>query len=146
MSLWTHVAAVFQYDTISHKYVHHDSYKPDWDLVFGKQTVVPVDYESIDAWFESVDDAYNNPDKYMPFDSEGSLQRSVWENPKQSSSAHYTITIFGDLRDYTDTEEIKKWFERSCHRGWLRQGTCHVFTEGLDIEETWSEDFVYDEG
>lgn len=35
-----------------------------------------------------------------------------WANPDNAAVAKYTITIFGDLRDYDDEHEIISYFNR----------------------------------
>lgn len=155
MSVWTHVAAVFRYDSIAAEFCDvvdvetqwgkRKRHVPNWDLVFGKATFEPddiTDDEQIGKWLKSVDDAYDNRGEYLPFGSEGSLQISVWTNPDGSSAAKYTISIFGDLRDYDSVDEIEKWFQRSCKRGSLRQAACHCEIEGF-CERTWGSGWTY---
>lgn len=142
MSVWAHVAATFRYDGVDDEFMSDGA--PDWDKVFGCCTLEPIDYtdEEVDAWIESVGDAYDHPDDYVPFGSEGSLQRTVWVNPCRSHAARYTVTVFGDLRDYDDVDAIHRWFDRSCERGMLRQAVCHVNVEGRE-SATWEHDFVF---
>jgi hypothetical protein len=105
---------------------------PDWDEVFGCCTLEPIDYsdEEVDAWIESTEDAYDHPDDYMPFGSEGSLQRTVWVNPCRSHAARYTVTVFGDLRDYEDHEAIHQWFLSVCDKCHMRQAVCNCDVSG----------------
>ncbi|MBQ9613060.1 MAG: hypothetical protein IJV14_10830 [Lachnospiraceae bacterium] len=35
-------------------------------------------------------------------------------NPDKSSIAAYTVTIFGDLRDHDDPQDIIDWFKKKC--------------------------------
>ena len=42
----------------------------------------------------------------------------------------YTITIFGDLRDYDDPDAIISWFKDCCKDVWVRQAVITVETEG----------------
>jgi hypothetical protein len=69
-----------------------------------------------------------HPDEYLPHGSEGSLQKSVWENPDSTAVAHWTVTVWGDLRDHDSIDEIEKWFRGCCDRlrDWLRQACCEI--------------------
>lgn len=121
---------------------------PDWDEVFGRETYEPLDYDMFgEEWRkyrESVMDAEEHPDGYMPFGSEGSLHKSVWTNPDESHMAAYVITVFGDLRDYDDVDAIKKWFIDSCRKCSIRQAVCDVKVDCWDTlrHETWSYDDI----
>ena len=59
-------------------------------------------------------DARKHPKKYLPMGSEGSLRMSVWTNPEIHHVARYTVSIFGDLRDYDTPETIIEWFKKKC--------------------------------
>ncbi len=51
----------------------------------------------------------------VPGGSEGSLQFSFWNNPDLSSVAAYSVSVFGDLRDFGSPEDvklIKEWFKK----------------------------------
>ena len=39
---------------------------------------------------------------------------SVWVNPNLDSITSYTVSIFGDLRDHDDPDEIIDWFKDKC--------------------------------
>lgn len=138
MSVWTHVAAVFRIDGIKLKEAKHGSIngvvKIDWDKITGKAIydgdwISEDDYEQQklkDSW----DDYKKHPRRYMPAGSEGSLQRLLWINPDGYCLAHYTVTVFGDLRDYDDYEAIHKWFDEVCDRCYIRQAVCHCDVSG----------------
>lgn len=81
---------------------------------------------------ESYDDYRKNPDEYVPVGSEGGLDVSVWVNPDDSCLAAFTISAFGDLRDFGsgDVEKVKSWFSRVCSKACIRQAVCQVNTEG----------------
>lgn len=51
---------------------------------------------------------------YIPGGSEGCLDYSVNVNPDISHLAAYVISIWGDLRDYDDADEVKEWFVNWC--------------------------------
>lgn len=102
MSSWTHVAAIVRVDGFR---IFDDDIGPDWDAIFGKECLFLA---SRDKW----DDAMEHPDKYLPMGSEGSLRKTVWVNPDLSHADAYTISIFGDLRDYDSPETIIEWFKK----------------------------------
>lgn len=104
MSDWTHVAGVIRVNQIK-----LDEHVPDlnFEELIGKE--VRFSDES-DIWA----DARKHPEKYLPMGSEGSLRMSVWTNPDISHVARYTVSIFGDLRDYDTPETIIEWFKKKC--------------------------------
>lgn len=121
MSVWTHVVGVVRIDSIR---ISDDI--PNFDKYFGKEWTFDDmwDDEPIYREFET------NPDTFMPSGSEGSLNKSVWVNPDRNSMSAYTITIFGDLRDYDDPDAIISWFKDCCKDVWVRQAVITVETEG----------------
>lgn len=109
MSNWTHVAGIIRVDGLR----INGKPKVDFDEILGKECL----WESpTGVW----DDAETNPDKYLPMGSEGSLQKSVWENPIKNCLDAYTISIFGDLRDHHSTSDIIEWFKEKCKLLWVR--------------------------
>lgn len=72
--------------------------------------------------------------------SEGSLQ-VVMHTVPGDTIAKYVATIFGDLRDYEDEQEVIKYFNRIVDGQWVRQGCFSFFVEGREVRT-----FVYDEG
>ena len=124
MSNWTHVAGIIRIDAF-----RFNDYDPDFDRLIGKECL----WESPkNVW----DDAENNPDKYLPMGSEGSLQKSVWFNPDANCLASYTVSIFGDLRDHDSTKEIIDWFKKICKKVWVRNAVITVTNERYGTE-TW---------
>lgn len=119
MSSWTHVAGIIRVDSIRLS----DSI-PDFDKLIGKECL----WESDEKIWK---DVHENPDKYLPMGSEGSLQKSIWVNPDQSYVASYTISIFGDLRDHYSAQKIVDWFKTICDKLWVRNA---VITVDNDIE------------
>lgn len=99
MSNWTHVAAIFRIDSFTRDL--------KFDEIFGEE----LHWNDPENKWE---DASNNPEKYLPLGSEGSLNISVWEEPDLSCIAAYTVSIFGDLRDHESVDEIIKWFDEKC--------------------------------
>ena len=142
MSVWMHVAAVFRIDGVRKEYcggIVNDRPSIDWDKVTGKviydgEWTTDDDYElrrMEDDWA-----AYEkHPKRFVPTGSEGSLQRLLWINPKCYNAARYTVTVFGDLRDYEDFDKIKEWFESVCERCYIRQAVCQC-DNGYE-KQTW---------
>lgn len=98
MSNWTHVAAIARIDDL-----RFDESIPDFEEIFGRT----LDSEDpLSKWEE----AREHPEKFLPMGSEGSLNMSVWVNPDESYVAAYTVSIFGDLRDHDNPQEIVDWF------------------------------------
>lgn len=102
MSTWTHVAATVRIDDFRFS---DDQDIPDWDKIFGKECRYNAPR---DVW----EDCYEHPEKYLPCGSEGSLRKTAWVNPDSHNVAAYTVTIFGDLRDYDSPETIIEWFKK----------------------------------
>ena len=102
MSAWTHVAAIVRVDYIR---MFDNLAGPDWDAIFGKECLF---FEFIGKW----GDAMAHPETYLPMGSEGSLRKTVWTNPDLSHADAYTVSIFGDLRDYDSPETIIEWFKK----------------------------------
>lgn len=113
MSNWTHVAGIIRIDAI--RCMEEEI---DFDALIGKE------YD-----WESHHDIWINPDKYMPMGSEGSLNKHIWINPDKSCIAAYTVSIFGDLRDHDDPQEIIDWFKSICNKCWVRNATIVVENE-----------------
>lgn len=145
MSTWTHVAAVFRIDGMREINVPriNGRIKPRWDEITGRaiydcDAMTDDSYElrrELDDW----KDYDKNPEQFMPTGSEGSLQRLVWENPDRSSLASYTVTVFGDLRDYSDQKAIHDWFDGVCEKCWIRQAVCNCTVDGTSYTWEWKE-------
>lgn len=102
MSNWTHVAAIFRID-----HFRIDGNEMDFTQFFGRELNA---FDGRYVWLESD----KHPNKFLPCGSEGSLKMSVWTNPNPCAMAAYTVSIFGDLRDHDDVDEIIDWFEEKC--------------------------------
>ena len=120
MSFWTHVAAIARVDS---------SGKMDFEKEFGKEVFFDSD---IETW----KDAEKCPEKYLPLGTEGSLNMSVWETPEENSLARYTVSIFGDLRDYYDYKSIINWFKNKIENLMIRQASITVYLDG-DTSYSW---------
>lgn len=129
MSVWTHVAGTIRVD-----YIKWDEDDPElnFDEIIGKECLFASDSET---W----DDARNNPDKYLPMGSEGSLQKTVWINPNTNCVARYTVSIFGDLRDHNSPQEIIDWFKKICSKpGYLVRNAVILASNEASGDLTWS--------
>lgn len=112
MSIWTHVAATIRFDAIR---AFGNNHKPDLGST--------VEYDSPEEdW-----DACN-----VPKGSEGSLQTHLWINPQTSNLAAYTATIWGDLRDYEDVEEVIAYLDRITEGQMVRNGIATIEVEGSE--------------
>lgn len=127
MSNWTHVAGIIRVDGL--RCLDDVLGEPNFDEIIGKECLWESPKE---VW----DDADDNPDKYLPMGSEGSLQKSIWINPDKDCMDSYTISIFGDLRNHDNVKEIIDWFKEKCKKLWVRNAVITVENEWYGIE-TW---------
>ena len=98
MSNWTHVAGIFRIDDI-----RMDDTIPDFEKIFGKTIL-----------FEDIYDENLYDKETLPMGSEGSLEMSVVINPKKNSIPSYVVSVYGDLRDHDNPQEIIDWFKEKC--------------------------------
>lgn len=110
MSQWTHVCAIIRFDAIP---------------ILGCGVMQLSDLGKTASWDEGNFDSCT-----VPCGSEGSLQTSLWENPNRNHMMAYTASIWGDLRDYDDVQEIKEYFERICKDRVVRSGVVGINVEG----------------
>ena len=103
MSNWTHVAGIIRMDLFD----PYENPGIDFDELIGKE--IRFD-DPIEKWH----DVDKNPSKYLPMGSEGSLIKSIWKEPDISCAAQYTISIFGDLRDHHNPNNVIEWFKKIC--------------------------------
>ena len=128
MSMWTHVCGIVRIDCVD--------VEIDFDKLFGLEL----------KFGEIPKDKF-----YMPVGSEGSLQKMVWENPNEHHAAKYTVSIWGDLRDYDNPYDVLEWF-KDCLRYieysqeqdpplWVSVGDAviHITNEREDITWTYKE-------
>lgn len=109
MSNWTHVAGVIRIDSF-----RFDDGTPDFDKLIGKE----MPWE---GWRTIGEKEWNKAFKsnqltYLPMGSEGSIQKTVWINPDEHCLAAFTITLFGDLRDHNNPDDVIKWFKKIINR------------------------------
>lgn len=94
MSQWTHVGGAVRLDMIQ----------------FGTDGAVINQVKSIFGNTYSYEDKRSVRDVCtVPCGSEGSVQYKVKLTGTPSSLARVVVTVWGDLRDYDDTEEIVAW-------------------------------------
>ena len=120
MSVWTHVCGSIRFDGIA-------GLTPEPDCG------IPYTFDDDEVQWSKCN---------IPCGSEGSLTISVWNNPYESSLASKTISIFGDLREYQNEQEIIDYFERITKGQMIRQAFYTFHVEGKEARN-----FVYkDEG
>jgi len=124
MSIWTHVAGVIRFDSLR-------------DLMPGRMWTpnlgTPAYYE--DEGLNLVGD-WDKCD--VPHGSEGSLRWQIWDNPSKNSMASHTVSIWGDLRDYENVQEVVDYFNRITKGQHVRQA---CFT--VEVEYREPRTFVY---
>ena len=114
MSAWTGVTCVVETP------VKLDREK--LESIFGMEVTVPDPLSKKDqkipekkiaydkAWtymIKAFDDIKENPDKYLPCGSEGTLRYKT-----EKTHSKYAYTIYGALRDYMDPEKVVAWFRK----------------------------------
>lgn len=124
MSNWSHVSSVIRIDAF-----RFDDELPDFDSLIGKELNY---HDPTEKW----EDAEKFPNEYLPMGSEGSLCKSIWINPDVSCLAAYTVTIFGDLRNHDDPDEIITWFKELCSKLSVRDAIIKVANE-VNGTRTW---------
>ena len=120
MSQWTHVAGTIRFDDFS--MITGESSYPDLGLTCN---------------FDSTQEEWDACT--VPCGSEGSLSYYVYINGDESSVAKYVVSIWGDLRDYADKDEIMAYFDQIVKDKHIRQGCYTIYVEP-HIHMT----FVYD--
>lgn len=116
MSNWTHVAAIARIDAFR----LHEEF--DFVKIFGKELSC---YDSNEIWNE----ADEHPERFLPLGSEGSLTMTVWTNPDLACLDAYTISIFGDLRDHDDPNDVIEWFKEKLSPFMVRNACITVHNE-----------------
>ena len=122
MSVWTHVAGNIYLEGADKKLL---------DSLLGEQII--FDYDSFDK--EEWRRLYET--SIIPKGSEGSLrykvikiERSIPSTINENTNYYnrIIIAIWGDLRDYSNTDEIKSWFENIIYHEdvFIRQAVLQV--------------------
>ena len=85
-----------------------------------------------------------------PRGSEGPLQvritngrpcGSVNDGPKgrfKVCSYQWTVTIFGDLRDYSDIKTIRDWLDKCAKKVYVREGIVRISVDYAKKSSIWS--------
>lgn len=128
MSAWAHVAAIVRVDDFRFS---DDQPIPDWDEIFGKECLF---HSPVEVWV----DCEKHPEKYLPCGSEGSLRKTVWVNPDSHNVAAYTVTIFGDLRDFENLDEIIDWFKEKVDLGEIAIRQAVITATNCYETKTWA--------
>jgi len=119
MSVWTHVAAIIRIDAV--KGFFGPQSKDDIQKVLG-----PI------AKFQGPKEDWDTCT--LPCGREGSLKYDIWENKDTYCMAAFTVSVFGDLRDYNETDSIKQWFDSICSQFMIRQAVCVAEVEGCEAK------------
>ena len=125
MSNWTHVAGVIRVDSFRDLV----SESLDFDELIGRECLFS---SPVELW----DECYAHPERFLPMGSEGTLRKTVWDNPNKNHVAAYTVTIFGDLRDHDDPKKIIDWFKEKCSHLCVRNALITAENE-LNGTLTW---------
>ena len=65
---------------------------------------------------------------------------TVWENPDKCCVDHFTVSIFGDLRDHDDPQGIVDWFKGKVEEfGYSARNATIVATNECNGSATWSD-------
>lgn len=135
MSNWTHVAGIIRIDALRFDELNKEEEMKKFDKLIGKE----LDYDDFSELYEY---ASNHPEEYLPLGSEGSLKKLVWINPEKHCMAAYTVSIFGDLRDHDNPNDIIEWFKSVIKRcGMIRQAI-------ITVKNEWygTKNFEYNQG
>ena len=113
MSVWTHVAGLIRFDAIR---IFETTHPTEW--------IGPTN-----LWDE------DNDTSTIPSGSEGSLEYTVIENPEMSALSAYAVSIYGDLRDFSNELEIFDWLNTITEGRMVRQGivTCSIENAGTFV-------------
>lgn len=124
MSQWTHVNASIRFDAILGQGL------PD-EIELGR--MCKWEDEDTSHWDSSL----------IPCGSEGSLEYSLVKTGSENSMACLAIIWTGDLRDYSDHNEIYKYFENVTKGKMIRSGLLEIHVES---RETYIYQHSYEHG
>ena len=133
MSFWTQVNATFEFDNYYMDEHKEDNKTKMFDDIFGK-AVTYTDFTNAidDGSYDTLwADMENNPDKYLPCGSEGTLKKFVYTRKLSNGSKEYLVKVCGGLRDFWDDEPIKKWFKRVCSSKAIETAYIRIELEGI---------------
>lgn len=131
MSQWTHVAGHIQLNHLGLS-GEDDYYKKHIERV--KKAFGHIKRKDSEYGFEWTDS------ERVPQGSEGCLDydvRVTGYSCDGSESLNWGyVTIWGDLRDYSDHEEIYEWIKSSCEIDYISVRTCSVLIE-IEYQGKW---------
>lgn len=126
MSIWTHVTGVIRLET---------GLKLDDNAIenlIGKRILYKAPKELKDEYKE-------HPERFMPKGSTDSLNFHVYNHENKYELPSCIISIFGDLEDYSDTDEIIEWFKSRVKSSKYSVRQACITVSGLSVD-TWSTD------
>lgn len=112
MSQWTHVNASFRLNSLGSDITDEEIYD-----VFGRHV----------GFYDLCD--FDGEYKTTPMGSEGSLDIHIWHNPDRNCMASTQVSVFGDLRDFGEDDDIaklKEWFDECCSKFSVRQAVIQI--------------------
>ena len=121
MSQWTLVAGIIRIDSLDCevKNVTVKDFKEKLKNIFGET----CNWNSSDKKIKACT---------VPKGSEGSLQYKINKTGSDGSISWGEISIYGDLRNYEDVEEIFNWVKKCCSHNnlfWIRQCSVQIEVE-----------------
>lgn len=126
MSIWTHVTGVIRLET-GLKLDDNDI-----ENLIGKRILYRAPQELKDEYKQ-------HPKKFMPKGSNGSLNFHVYNHENKYELPSCIISIFGDLEDYSNTDEIIEWFKSRVRSSIYTVRQACITVSGLSVD-TWSTD------
>jgi hypothetical protein len=112
MSQWTHVNASIRYDGIP---------------ALGIPIITEKELGEISTWENDVEDTI------LPCGSEGSLEYKLIKTGTENALACRAVIFYGDLRDYSDVDEILAYFESITSGKMIRSGILEIAVEYQDV-------------
>ena len=124
MSIWTHVAAIIRIDNLGINPPDIGT-KASWETFSEEKwrEVLSLSDDECDAECYKIKST-------RPCGSEGSLDASLWVNPNKGRMPNYMVTIWGDLRDYKDFDEIIEYLSSITAGRSIRQGIATITKSG----------------
>lgn len=118
MSMWTHVAGCIRIDAI----------RLDDEIFDQYVNYIKKRLGTIETYLDEHQEG--NP---LPRGSEGSLEYNILINPKKNDMAAIVVTVWGDLRDFyeSDVPKIETWFNNliSDEEIWIRGAILGIYVE-----------------
>lgn len=132
MSKWTSVLAVIEILQVK---------KPELGLTYIEAIGPNEEFADIDLIYES----WRNSENYIPCGSEGSLKFEI----KAVEDCKYLVTIYGNLRDYSNYTEIVQYLNRIKNNNTIVKGVVEIKTYDAlyilnynDIYKKWNSVFT----